>query len=233
MERAIRRLGPAAAFALFAAAASALPAVPVVGALALPASHDLDARLGVTYGELADLLTPFGVIGASLLVLAVLRPRAGALALAAAAAILYADGHGMHLAANSINARQLPIDAARTANFWDEQLGHIEWHAGLLGLMGAACLAERRGERLRWRPALFAAGLLGASLFVYPVEGGSWWLVLLALPLFVARAAQTRSHIALTSAAALVLAALLIGLWAAWWGDVPQFTELRAAGKVT
>lgn len=162
-------------------------------------------------------------------VLAALGPGRAALVLALVAGVLYADGHGIHLAANSI-ANEAPTgDAERMAIFWDEGFSHVEWHLGWIGLLAAFGLAE---SRLPPSPApyvgrhLVSAVLLGFTLFTSTVEGGTWWLVLAAAAVFSAWQCRAQRPVLATASIAFVLAALLIGIWAIWHGGVPQFSEV-------
>jgi hypothetical protein len=177
-------------------------------------------------GEWVDLVTPFAVVGSAAVLLAAFRPPMTALCAAFLAALFYVDGHGIHLAANSIAEESPSGEAERVAHFWDEDFSHVEWHLGWIGLIGAFCLAERTSTRpLRPRVQLAAAMLLGITLFTNTVEGGTWWLQLVAAGFFVAWAARDRRPLLLTTAAAFVLASALTGAWAAWQGGVPQFSE--------
>jgi hypothetical protein len=67
--------------------------------------------------------------------------------------------------------------------------------------------------------------LLGWTLFVSTVEGGSWWLELAATAVFVPWAVVSRRPFVVTVAASFGLAALLIGIWAVWQGGMPQFSD--------
>jgi hypothetical protein len=179
--------------------------------------HQLPALLG----EWVDLLTPFVVIAPAALLIgrgASMR----VLVVAIAGGLLYVDGHGIHLAANAINDEGPTGDAQDVAHFWDEEWGHLEWHLGWFLLIGAICLA--RTER-PWLPGVCAA-LLGWTIFVSTVEGGSWWLALAATAVFVPWAFVSRRPFVVTAAASFGLAALLIGIWAVWQGGVPQFTDV-------
>jgi hypothetical protein len=188
--------------------------------------HHLPTAAGDA-GDWIDLATPFAVVGAAAALLAALRPPATALSVAFLAALLYVDGHGIHLAANSV-ARESPTgEAERVAHFWDERFSHVEWHLGWIGLMGAFCLAERArpcplGVRVQGATAL----LLGLALFTNTVEGGTWWLVLGAAAVFAVWALRDRRPLLLACAAALALATVLIGVWAVWQGGVPEFSEV-------
>jgi hypothetical protein len=201
----------------------------LVFAAAVFAFHHLPTLLGDA-GEWIDLVTPFAVIGAAGATLITLGAPSTALAVALLAGLLYVDGHGIHLAANSIAAEPLTGEAARVADFWDERFSHVEWHVGWIGLLASFCLAERalmrdRALRLERRARVATALLLGFTLFTNTVEGGTWWLELAAAALFAGWAVRDRRQLLVTCAAALALAAALIGVWAVWQGGVPQFSE--------
>jgi hypothetical protein len=159
-------------------------------------------------GTWLDLATPFVVVGVAAWALRNAPQRA--LVLAAVAAVLYVDGHGIHLAANDIG--HYPIS-------------HIEWHLGLFGLLGAMALADT-GRGRPARAQLAAAALLGWALFTNTVEGQDWFLTLAAGVAFstwtITRPSRTRA----ACAAATLFASALIGVWAAWHGGVPQFSDV-------
>ena len=190
--------------------------------------HHLPALAG-RFGDWVDLATPFAVLGAAALVLVALRPPLWVAALALAAGIAYADGHGIHLAANSIRAEEVTGEADDVSYFWDERFGHLEWHLGWLSLLVAFTLAERFGRR----PATpeTAAGalvvlLLGFTLFTGTVEGQDWWIVPPFAVALAAWAVVRRAPVLRACAGALVLAVLLMAVWALWQGGMPQFSEL-------
>jgi hypothetical protein len=173
-----------------------------------------------------DLATPFAVIGASALLL-----RQGApghvLLIVVIGALLYVSGHGIHLAANSINYERLTGDAREVAFFWDEEWSHIEWHLGWFVLILGFCLAERaRPLSIDHALGAVSALLLAATLFTNTVEGGTWWLELAATALFVPWALVARRPLLAVFAAAFGLCALAIGIWTLWQGGVPQFSDL-------
>lgn len=183
-------------------------------------------------GDVVDLATPFAVVGTATLVLASLRAPPAALALALLAGVLYVDGHGIHLAANSIGHEALSGDAEDVTHFWDETFGHIKWHLGWLLLVAAVAAAEAlgrtpRGLRPRSYPLAGATiALLGFTLFTSTVEGGTWWLVVGATAGFVVSAVLAPRPLLATAAAAFVLASLLMAGWAIWQGGMPQFSEV-------
>ena len=196
-------------------------------ALAVLVFHHLPTLVGKTAADWVDLFTPLAVVGCAAALLLALRAPAEAFALALLAALLYVDGHGIHLAANSIGHERLHGSAKNVTHFWDEEWGHEEWHLGWFGLVGAFCVAERKRFVTLARPLAIASALcLGFTLFTSTVEGGTWWLELGATALLVPWAVAARRPLLATCAAAFALCALLIGIWAVWHGGVPQFSDL-------
>ena len=176
------------------------------------------------FGTWIDLATPFAVLGTA--AWALRGSRGAVLATAVLGGILYADGHGIHLAANDIRHEDPVGEVERVAHFWDERFGHIEWHLGWLVLLAAFCLADGALDRRTRRGDTLVALLLGVPLFTNTVEGGDWGLTLAAAPLFAAWGIVRPRRITSTCAAATLLASALIGVWAIWQGGVPQFSEV-------
>jgi hypothetical protein len=82
--------------------------------------------------------------------------------------VVYASGHGMHLAANSINNAQ----PGRTAHLWDEDVGHLIWYAGAALLL----IAVARTMDARPPPGPTGYGLavlVGATWASNAVGGGT------------------------------------------------------------
>jgi len=131
---------------------------------------------GTRWADWLDLAVPYLVVGSALAALAAAGTDRRGWVAAAAGAVLYAQGHGMHLAANSIaNARG---DAA-PVHLWDEVVGHLLWYGGFAVLVAVLARAFA-GTDLRAGPwsgvlavltgvtwttnALGADGLAGAGL---------------------------------------------------------------------
>jgi hypothetical protein len=194
--------------------------------LAVFVFHQVPAIRGGSLADWMDLFTPIVVIGTAVFLFRRNTPWL-ALAVAGLGAVLYVDGHGIHLAANSIRAEELTGKAEDVAFFWDEQWGHFEWHLGWFVLIAGFCLAERdRLIRLRWWQGALSALLLGWTLFATTVEGRTWWLELGATAVFAGWAYTARRPLLVACAAAFGLAALLIGIWAVWQGGVPEFSDV-------
>jgi hypothetical protein len=81
---------------------------------------------GTRWADWIDLVVPFAVLVPAAGALHAAGATPGRRLIALAGAILYANGHGIHLAANSIN-KSAP---GPLADFWDENAGHLLWYAG-------------------------------------------------------------------------------------------------------
>jgi hypothetical protein len=195
--------------------------------------HQTPAFLGEPAGDAVDLLTPIFVIAASTGLIASLGWPRRAAVFALVAGLVYVHGHGVHVAANSIHNED-PVGAAEEITyFWDERFSHIEALIGWIGLVAAFCLGEREtpGRPARTGVLVAAAVLLGWTFFTSTVEGQTWPIELLATAAFAAwalaarRAGDGPRPLLRACAAALAIAALLIGVWAAWQGGVPEFSD--------
>ena len=139
------------------------------------------AGKGTRVADWLDLLVPFVVLLPALGTLLAARvPRATYLWFAVGS-WLYATGHGIHLAANSIGN----VAPGETAHLWDEQVGHWIWYAGVAVVAAtlASTLVEREPTRnpFAW---LLAAGV-GATWGTNATGGELTWpgavLALLAM----------------------------------------------------
>lgn len=185
--------------------------------------------VGPAAGDVVDALTPFAVVAASAVALASLGAGRRAIVVALVAGTLYVHGVGVHLAANSIH-NELGGEPGGIVYFWDERFSHVETLLGWYGLVAAFCVAEARARvAARLSPAVLAvaAALLGWTFFTSTVEGQTWRLHLPAAALFALWAVRAPAQPLLRSAAAaFLLGALLIGVWALInGGAVPEFSD--------
>ncbi|MFN2466701.1 MAG: hypothetical protein ABR521_01005 [Gaiellaceae bacterium] len=173
-----------------------------------------------------DVLTPFAVAASTVAVMLALGAPRGPVLVAVFAGVLYAHGHGVHLAANSLHNEGVEGDVVY---FWDERFSHIEAVLGWFGLVAAFCLAERSAPRpAPTSPALLglAALILGWTFFTSTVEGQTWWLELPVAGLFGVWALRAPRPLLRAGARAFVIGAVLIAVWAIWHGGVPEFSDL-------
>jgi hypothetical protein len=183
-----------------------------------------DAGGGTRWVDWLDLLTPYAVVGSALAVLAAAGASRRGWLLAGVGAIAYVQGHGIHLAANSVgNARG---DGA-PVHLWDEVVGHLIWYAGLALLVVALVPVVRRaGVPTRPLGLLLAAGV-GLTWATNGLEGGTAvgsLAVAVALSAWGWRLRNEGAGRLLL--AAFPLAVVVLAGWGALQGGFPQPSEL-------
>ena len=116
-----------------------------------------------------DLLTPYCVLGSAAAVLLAADATRRSWLTAGVGGVLYTQGHGLHLAANSINNR-LDDDSV---HLWDEIAGHLLWYAGLalIVVVLAQSLVTSPLTVRRWGWILAAA--FGLTHATNALEGGT------------------------------------------------------------
>lgn len=204
---------------------------------------------GVTVGDWIDALGAFVVIALYVWIVSGLsaRERRPYPAFAHLAAVAYAMGRGIHLAANSIHdmiARTGGADPWGLVHFWDERVGHylvdvarVVFAVGLASLerpSGSAggTLGSGSGAGRGGRAAVVVGALAyGFTYFASAVEGQS---VPLALPFSLAFAAWGVGSAARGRAlgptrtfftGAALVSLLLFAVWGIWQRGFPEFTH--------
>lgn len=198
-------------------------------ALAVSVGH----HIGVVFGPLGeigttrvadwlDLPVPYAVVGiAAAFFLAVQAPKR-AWGVFCLGAIAYTQGHGIHLAANSIAI----VDSSSTAYLWDEVVGHYVWYGGLAVLVAALAVAGG-GRRFAPSPLGVAlAVLFGLTVFTSSVEGGTPLLGLSTGIVFIAWGLRSRGRLGWILVPAYTAAVTALVGWGIYWRGWPQFTEL-------
>lgn len=169
------------------------------------------------WADWVDLLTPFAVVGSALGALAAAGASRRAWFAAAAGAIAYVEGHGIHLAANSIgNAR----GGAAPVHLWDEVVGHYLWYGGLYLLVAALAVGPVAVVSV-WRWPL--AVLFGLTVATNGIEGGTPVFTLVAAVAFAGWGLRRRSELLLCTFG---LATVLIAGWGLYWQGFPEFSDL-------
>lgn len=132
------------------------------------------------WADWLDLAVPVLVLGSSALALVAAGVSRRIWLAAALGGLLYAQGHGIHLAANSIGN----VDRSDVAHLWDEVVGHLLWYAGVAVLLGchAVVMAGRpRSERVAPGAAVASVALalgVGLTWWTNAVGGGTTWFAL-------------------------------------------------------
>ena len=200
-------------------------------ALAVLVGHHLGALPGglgdaggsTRWVDWIDLLTPYAVVGAALLVLRGARAGRGDGVLAAVGAVAYVQGHGLHLAANSVgNARG---DGA-PVHLRDEVVGHYVWYAGLALLVVALARAARGARLPTGTVACLLAVGVGVTWATNALEGGTAVASLVtavALALWGWRRGDDAGRLLLV---AYLPAVLVLAAYGLWQGGFPQPSEV-------
>lgn len=186
-----------------------------------------DAGRGTEWADWIDLLTPYAVIGTALACLYAGGAERRAWLVAAVGAVVYAEGHGVHLSANSIGNER---GNTQPVHLWDEVVGHYLWYAGLFLLVAALAitLADRpRPGALGWP----LAALFGLTAATNGIEGGTAVFSLAVSLAFVSWGWRHRRTAGVLLVTAYGLTTLLLIGWGGYWAIAdgrwfPQFSEL-------
>lgn len=177
------------------------------------------------WADWVDLLTPYLISGAA----------AGALRGAGAsrgvwtgfwfATVLYTQGHGIHLAANSVG-NTMAEPHPDVVILWDEVAGHYLWYVGfaLLVAVLAVALADRRPRG--GAGAHLLALLVGFTHMTNSVEGQTPWLGVGTAVVFTGWGVVTRDGMGRYLATAYGLSIVLLAGFGLWQGGFPEFSEL-------
>ena len=172
------------------------------------------------WADWVDLLLPYLLVGSAAMVLRAAGATQRAWLVLGAGGLLYTQGHGIHLAANSVGNE---LGHAEVITLWDEHVGHYLWYAGLAVLVLALVLALPRVEVTvaGWVLAALAA----LTLTTNAIEGQSVPLSAALALGFVLRGRPPLVRVVYTAHAVLLVA--WVGYWALAEGRwSPEFTEL-------
>ena len=174
------------------------------------------------WADWIDLATPYVVTGAAGGALRAARASRLAWTVFWFAAVLYTQGHGIHLAANSVGN----VAAGEPAYLWDEHVGHYLWYTGFALLVAtlAATLAERRPRG--GLGAHLLALLVGFTNFTNSVEGQTPILGIVVAVLFLGWGVVTRDGLGRVLLTAYGFSLLLFAAFGIWQGGFPEFSKL-------
>jgi hypothetical protein len=176
------------------------------------------------WADWIDLATPYVVTGAAAAALRAARASRVAWTVFWFAAVLYTQGHGIHLAANSIG-NAVP-GTQQPAYLWDEHVGHYLWYTGFALLVAtlAATLSERRHRG--GLAAHVLALLVGFTNFTNSVEGQTPALGIAIAVVFTVWGLVTRDGLGRVLFTAYGFSLLLFAAFGLWQGGFPEFSEL-------
>ena len=174
------------------------------------------------WADWIDLVLPYFVVGCAGAALAAAATPRRVWLLFGFAAVLYTQGHGIHLAANSISN----VSSAEPAHLWDELVGHYLWYGGLAGLVAALGLALGDLPRSSWRVSLPVALLFGFTVFTNSIEGGTAPLGLVTSGAVLVWGIYHRERLLGLLVPTYGLALVALAGWGLYWLGFPQFSEL-------
>lgn len=159
------------------------PAALVTTALAYALCHHVGtlpsglgpAGGGTRWADWIDLLTPVAVLIPAALTLRAAQASASLWALFGAGVLCYVEGHGVHLAANSVSNAA----PGETAHLWDEVVGHYVWYLGVAVVATALALTMRGRSRPTHPVAYLLAVGAGLTWATNAIGGGTAVLSLL------------------------------------------------------
>jgi hypothetical protein len=160
---------------------------------------------------------------------------------------LWVLGQGIHLSANSIDnligslttdmksCNTVMTEVYRLTYFYDEHLGHILWHLGVLGLAALLVYREWRkpsGQPTVWWAVIVAGLIYGFIYFAIFLEGQTLAIGYPFSAIFVAfTLVSQRKNLGQRPVLAFfflscLLAFILFSGWGLYWGAFPQPSEV-------
>jgi len=198
----------------------------LVFALAVVVGHHVGVGLGplgdvggsgTRWADWVDLLVPYVVVGAAARALVTVGTDRLGWAVFVASAIAYTQGHGIHLAANSVGNAV----GGHVAHVWDEEVSHWIWYAGLSGMVFVLTRAVPTLAIPVW--AWLVVVLFGFTWFDNTIEGG---VPALGIAVAVGLGAYAMRCRIMPVLGAYSLALLLLAVWGIWHQGFPQFSQL-------
>ena len=176
------------------------------------------------WADWIDLLTPYVVTGTAAGVLRGAGASRGTWTLFWFASILYTQGQGIHLAANSIN--NAVAGSPEPAYLWDEHVGHYLWYVGFALLVAALALAVADRRPRGGVAGYLLALLVGFTNFTNSVEGQTAWLGIGIAVVFAVWGLFTRDGMGRLLLTAYGFSLVLFAVFGLWQGGFPEFSEL-------
>lgn len=177
---------------------------------------------GTRWADWIDLLTPYVVLLPAAAALHAGRAGRRAWAIYLVGAITYVEGHGIHLAANSVGN----VAPGDVAHLWDEIIGHYLWYTGIALVFAALAMTLARRPAPRGIVPYVLAVLVGVTTTTNALEGNTALLDLAYAAGFLAWGWRTRHGLGRLLIAAFAPAAVLLIGYGVWHGGFPQPSEL-------
>jgi hypothetical protein len=175
------------------------------------------------WADWIDLITPYVVTGAAAATLHGAGARRGTWVAFWFGAVLYVQGHGIHLAANSIGN---VVRGQDVVHLWDETVGHYLWYTGFAILVAvlAVTLADRRPRG--GLAAHLLAAAVGFTHFTNSVGGQAAYLGIGTAVAFASWGLQARDRMGRYLLTSYGLSLLLFAAYGFWQGGFPDFSDV-------
>ena len=177
------------------------------------------------WADWIDMLTPYlvtGTVGGTLLGAGA---GPGTWVLLWFGTVVYTQGHGVHLAGNSIgNTMSQPHPDV--VYLWDEVVGHYVWYAGLALLVAALALAVADRRPRGGLLAYLLAVLVGVTNTTNSIEGQTPWLGIATAAVFAMWGLFTRDGMGRYLLTSYGVSLALLVAFGVWQGGFPEFSEL-------
>jgi hypothetical protein len=174
------------------------------------------------WADWADLLTPYAFLLPAVATIRFAQGGPASWLVFLTGAITYVEGHGIHLAANSI-ANAAPGDAA---HLWDEVVGHYLWFSGAMLVWAALALTAAPRTPVAGPIPIVLAVAVGATAATNALEGGTAVLGLAAAAGFTGWGWRTRRRLGRCLIVAFAPAVLILVGYGWWNGGFPQPSQL-------
>ncbi|MFB4310617.1 hypothetical protein [Actinomadura sp. GTD37] len=170
------------------------------------------------WGDWIDVLTPYTVLLSAAAALRAAGADRRGWTLYLVGAVTYTEGHGIHLAANSVyNTAPGP-----TAHLWDETVGHYLWYAGTALVFAALATAFARTPPPR--TLLYLPFSLGVAVTwtTNSIEGATAFMGIAVAAAFTVWGWRTRQHLGRVLLPAFAPALVMLTAYGGWYRGFPQ-----------
>jgi len=215
----------------------------------LPAFLNFEIKHRFMVADLFDLFTPFVVIffvykiyqNLNLLYFEKKSPLLVKIILIIGA-IIFIEGHGIHLSANAIHRHLNPNENRSLyalTYFFDETIGHIMWDSGIiilsLGLIFSSQKKDIEEKSLIFGLILIGAMFYGFTYFVNAVEGQTViftfpFSILIVLVIWLLNQNKKisifKNSVVFFYLVSYLVANFLFLIWLIWQKGFPEFSEL-------
>lgn len=198
----------------------------------------------MNFGDILDIFTPLVLMPLYWIFFLRLKPPAYTVRNTIAFILLgalWVEGQGIHLAANSIGHHLKEFEgttAYRLTYFYDEILGHVLWHLGIVGLSAlliySAWQPNSTEEPVQYPSIIPAALIYGFTYFALIIEGGTWViglpfaLIAALAPFLWRRATLFRRPGLMFFTLGYLISLMFFMIWGLMWRGFPEFTDVFA-----